>query len=169
MRIETPDREFDHYINHWQSRRSLMLARTIRYNYAPQGRNVIQDAMGGAYVRSSSRDWFLRIWGHQHTNGWLPHGMPFAEGVQQIEINSIPHKDINSWGPTSLAFYMYETGDFGILAEWGPVRGRPGSRRRRSMTTSISASNGCWRTVHARVVSYRAGRLERSPQHGRSR
>jgi cellobionic acid phosphorylase len=129
VRIRTPDREFDHYINHWQSRRSLMLARTIRFNYAPQGRNVIQDAMGGAYVDpSSSRQWFTRIWGHQHQNGWLPHGMPFAEGVKQIEINSIPHKDINSWGPGAVAFYLYETGDFSILDEPIPFSDAPARR-----------------------------------------
>lgn len=126
VRVETPDHEFDSFLNHWQSRRSLMLARTIRFNYAPQGRNVIQDAMGGTYVDpTSSRKWFLRIWGHQHCDGWLPHGMPFAEGVQQIEINSIPHKDINSWGPTSLSFYMYETGDFSILNEKIPFADAP--------------------------------------------
>ncbi len=116
VRIATPDIEFNHFINHWQSRRSLMLARTIRFNLAPQGRNVIQDAMGGSYVDpASSRDWFRRIWAHQHRNGWLPHGMPFAEGVKQIEINAIPHKDINSWGPTAVTFYMNETGDRDIL------------------------------------------------------
>jgi cellobionic acid phosphorylase len=127
--IETPDRALDHYINHWQSRRSLMLVRTQRHNLAPQGRNVIQDAMGGVYGDpASSRAWFLRIWTHQHTNGWLPHGMPFAEGVNQVPINSIPHKDINSWGPTALAFYLAETGDFSILDEPIPFADKPGQR-----------------------------------------
>lgn len=114
--INTPDAEFNAFVNRWLPRRAVMLARTIRFNLAPQGRNVIQDAMGGSYVDSgSSRDWFSRIWAHQHTNGWLPHGMPFAPGVKQIEINSIPHKDINSWGPGAVACYMYETGDESIL------------------------------------------------------
>jgi len=124
VRIGTPDSEFNHYINHWQSRRSLILARTIRHNLAPQGRNVIQDAMGGVFTDpASSRLWFTRIWSHQHTNGWLPHGMPFVEGVAQIPINSIPHKDINSWGPTSLMYYVCETGDFSILDEKIPFAG----------------------------------------------
>jgi cellobionic acid phosphorylase len=127
LRIETPDRDFNHFINHWQSRRSLMLVRTQRFNLAPQGRNVIQDAMGGVYVDpQSSRDWFLRIWAHQHTNGWLPHGMPFAPGVSQVPINSIPHKDINSWGPVALSFYMAETGDFTILDAKIPFADQPG-------------------------------------------
>jgi cellobionic acid phosphorylase len=126
LRIETPDRDFDYFINHWQSRRALMLVRTQRFNLAPQGRNVIQDAMGGVYVDpQSSRDWFLRIWAHQHTNGWLPHGMPFAPGVNQVPINSIPHKDINSWGPVVLSFYMAETGDFAILDERIPFADKP--------------------------------------------
>lgn len=124
--IETPDRDFDAFINNWQSRRSLILARTIRHNMAPQGRNVIQDAMGGAYVDpESSRKWFARIWSHQHTNGWLPHGMPFAEGMKQIPINSIPHKDINSWGPGAVRFYISETGDFTLLDEKVPFADNP--------------------------------------------
>lgn len=118
VQIETPDRDFNHYINHWQSRRTLSIVRTMRHCMAPQGRNAIQDAMGGVYVDpSTSRAWFMRIWCHQHTNGWLPHGMPFAEGVRQPLINSIPHKDINVWGPEALHFYVAETGDFGILEE----------------------------------------------------
>ncbi len=116
VRIETPDTEFNHFINHWQPRRSLMLVRTLRHCMAPQGRNAIQDSMGGVYVDpASSRHWFTSIWKHQHLNGWLPHGMPFAEGVNQVPINSIPHKDINSWGPSALHFYMAESGDTAIL------------------------------------------------------
>ncbi len=126
LTIETPDTDFDAFINHWQSRRTLMLARTLRFNMAPQGRNVIQDAMGGSLVDpDSARGWFTRIWLHQHTNGWLPHGMPFAEGVRQIEINSIPHKDINSWGPGALTYYIYETGDESILDESVPFADKP--------------------------------------------
>ncbi|MEI8121871.1 MAG: hypothetical protein WCI20_07450 [bacterium] len=126
VRVNTPDSDFNHYINHWQSRRSLMLVRTLRHCMAPQGRNAIQDAMGGVYVDpASSRKWFTRIWTHQHRNGWLPHGMPFAEGVAQVPINSIPHKDINSWGPSALHFYMAESGDTGILDESIPFADDP--------------------------------------------
>lgn len=126
VRVETPDRDFDHFINHWQSRRSLILVRTLRHCMAPQGRNAIQDAMGGVYVDpASSRHWFTRIWTHQHRNGWLPHGMPFAPGVAQVPINSIPHKDINSWGPGALHFYIAETGDAAILDEPIPFADEP--------------------------------------------
>ncbi len=126
VRIQTPDAAFDHYINHWQARRSLMLARCQRYTLAPQGRNVIQDSMGGIYVDpASSRQWFLRIWAHQHANGWLPHGMPFAPDVRQVPINSIPHKDINSWGPVALSCYVTETGDYDILEQPVPFADQP--------------------------------------------
>ncbi len=116
--IETPDRDFDHYVNHWLSRRTLMQAQTIRHTFAPQGRNVIQDAMGGIYTDpTAARGWFTRIWTHQHTNGWLPHGMPFHPKAISGGINNIPHKDINAWGADALNFYMNETGDFSILEE----------------------------------------------------
>jgi cellobionic acid phosphorylase len=43
--------------------------------------------------------------------------MPFAEGVDQIPINAIPHKDINAWGPYAVHVYVAETGDQSILDE----------------------------------------------------
>lgn len=126
VRIETPDVEFNHFINHWQSRRSLTIIRAMRHYLAPQGRNAIQDGMGASYVcPETSRKWFLKMWAHQHTNGWLPHGMPFADGVVQPIINTIPHKDINSWGPSALHFYVAETGDFSILDEQVPFGDDP--------------------------------------------
>jgi len=129
VRIATPDADLNHYVNHWLARRSLLMARTLRYTFAPQGRNVIQDAMGGVYTDpAASREWFRRIWAHQHTNGWLPHGMPCAPGVRQPPINSIPHKDINSWGPGAVAFYLHETGDAALLDELVPFADKPAQK-----------------------------------------
>ncbi|MDF3131103.1 hypothetical protein P0Y35_17970 [Kiritimatiellaeota bacterium B1221] len=118
LEIQTPDKDFDAYMNHWQSRRSLMLVRGMRFMAAPQGRNLLQDAMAGALMDPAcSRKRFLQFYAFQHTDGWMPHGMPLEPGGDQIKINTIPHKDINSWGPACLCTYMYETGDMGILDE----------------------------------------------------
>ncbi len=116
IEIETPDRAFDHYVNHWLPARMIQIGRTLRFNLSPQGRNVIQDAMGATLVDpAQARHWFERIWSHQHTNGFLPHGMPFAEGVDIMPITRIPHKDTNVWGPIALRFYLAETGDVDLL------------------------------------------------------
>lgn len=126
VRVRTPDADFNHYLNVWLPRRSLAMVRTLRHNMAPQGRNVIQDAMGGVFTDpAASRHWFQRIWAHQHTSGWLPHGMPFEAGVAQVPINAIPHKDINSWGPTAVGYYIKESGDEAILDTQIPFADRP--------------------------------------------
>ncbi len=43
--------------------------------------------------------------------------MPLSVGASQIRINTIPHKDINSWGPSALSYYIFESGDELILDE----------------------------------------------------
>jgi cellobionic acid phosphorylase len=116
VRIATPDAEFNHFINNWQSRRALQIGRTLRYNLSPQGRNVIQDAMGAVYVDpASARRWFTKVWTHQRSDGFLPHGMPMTGGVDIMPITKIPHRDTNVWGPVALHFYLVETGDTSIL------------------------------------------------------
>lgn len=116
LEIETPDSDFDAYVNHWLPRRTLMQARTNRFMAASQGRNLLQDAMGGALVDpATSRHWICHFYSFQHSNGWMPHGMPLLEGARQLSLNTIPHKDINAWGPSAITFYLYETGDVSIL------------------------------------------------------
>ncbi|WFB34355.1 hypothetical protein P3T73_09295 [Kiritimatiellota bacterium B12222] len=126
LEIESPDRDFNAYMNHWQSRRSLMLVRAMRFMSAPQGRNLLQDAMAGALIDPEfSRKRFLQFYGFQHQDGWIPHGMPLEPEATQIKINTIPHKDINSWGPSALTYYIYETGDAAILDEEIPFADDP--------------------------------------------
>ena len=121
VRVETPDAEFDHYVNHWLPRRTLLMARTARFRLCVQGRNIIQDAMGAVYVDpDTARSHFTRIWRRQHTDGWMPHGVILRDDAEVWGISTIPHRDTNVWGPLSLAFYVYETGDDSILAEKAP-------------------------------------------------
>ncbi len=118
IQVRTPDPDFDAYVNHWLPRRSLMLVRAMRYMSAPQGRNLLQDAMAGSLVDpASSRRWFLKFYSFQKQDGWLPHGMPLEPGASQLRINTVPHKDINSWGPAAITYYLHETGDKSILDE----------------------------------------------------
>ncbi|MBN8711595.1 MAG: hypothetical protein BGO12_16260 [Verrucomicrobia bacterium 61-8] len=126
LEVATPDAEFDAFINHWLPRRSLMLARAMRFMSAPQGRNLLQDSMAGALIDPvSSRKWFLKFYSFQKQDGWLPHGMPLEPGASQLKINTVPHKDINSWGPAALTYYLNETGDHGILEEQIPFSDAP--------------------------------------------
>jgi len=116
VRVETPDREFDHFVNLWLPRWCLELTRTMCHNSAPQARNAIQDVMGGVYVDPARvRDSYARIWSHQHTTGWLPHALSFSEGAEGHPISKIPHRDTNVWGAMSVHYYVAETGDHAAL------------------------------------------------------
>ncbi|MFP3937229.1 MAG: GH36-type glycosyl hydrolase domain-containing protein [Phycisphaerae bacterium] len=121
VEIDTPDEQFNHFINHWQARRALMIGRTMRLTFSPQGRNAIQDAMGAVYTNpEDARSWLLRIFAHQQSDGWVPHGMPMAEGAKIMAISEIPHRDTCVWGAIAVYFYLAETGDLGILDESVP-------------------------------------------------
>lgn len=116
--VETPDEEFNSYVNYWLPRQALWIGRTLRSGLCPCARNAIQDSMGITYNDPErARHWYLGIWRHQERNGWMPHGLPMAEGVRPAPINTIPHRDMNAWGPPALYMYVTETGDMAILDE----------------------------------------------------
>jgi cellobionic acid phosphorylase len=126
VRIVTPDADFNHYVNWWQSRRALLIGRTMRLTCCPQGRNAIQDCMGAVYTNPiDARRWLLRIFALQHADGWMPHGLPLADGVEMMPIGTIPHRDTVTWGAAAVHFYVCETGDRGVLDEPVPFADRP--------------------------------------------
>lgn len=121
VRIETPDSDFNHYVNHWLPRQTLWTGGTLRSSFAPCARNAITDAMGIIYNDpKKARYWFTRIWEHQEKGGWIKHGLPMREHVHMSLINTIPHRDMNTWGPQAIHMYVAETGDFAILDDLIP-------------------------------------------------
>ncbi|HEY3417552.1 MAG TPA: hypothetical protein VGM23_11770, partial [Armatimonadota bacterium] len=126
VRIETPDVEFNHYINHWLPNRTLVCGRALRFNLDACARNLIQDCMGILYNdRESARAWLVRAWSFQNKDGWLPHGLRVDPDATVSPINTIPHKDMNAWGAPVLHAYLGETGDFAILDEPIPFADDP--------------------------------------------
>lgn len=126
VRIETPDAEFNHYINHWQSRRALLIGRTMRMTFCPQARNAIQDAMGAVYTNpDDARRWLREIFAQQNADGWMPHGLRLTQDVEVIPIGLIPHRDSTVWGAMAVHFYLAETGDWDILDELIPFADDP--------------------------------------------
>ena len=118
VRIETPDVDFNHFVNHWLPQETLFCGRTLRGSLEPCARNAVQDAMGITYNDpASARHWYQIVLAQQDRNGWLPHGIPLRKGVASSEINQIPHRDMNVWAPPALYFYLAETGDMSILDE----------------------------------------------------
>lgn len=124
--IETPDNDFDSFVNYWLSKQTVWIGRTFRTSFSPCCRNAITDAMGLVYNDPERvRYWYLRIWAHQERGGWFKHGLPLAEGVTVSGINMIPHRDMNVWGPQAVYLYLVETGDESILDEVIPYDDDP--------------------------------------------
>ena len=117
-RVETPDEDFNAYMNVWLPFQNLMNGRALRFNMDACGRNIIQDSMGIVLNDpASARRNFLVTWSQQDADGWLPHSVKMVPEAETSPINTIPHRDMNVWGPYTLYFYLVETGDLGVLEE----------------------------------------------------
>jgi cellobionic acid phosphorylase len=137
LRIETPDPEFDNFVNHWLPRQVFYHGDSNRLTTDPQTRNYLQDNMGMSYLKpESARAAFLLALSQQEPGGAMPDGILLIEGAELKYINQIPHTDHCVWLPVCLEAYLNETGDFALLRE--PVIDREG--RQASVLERISAA-----------------------------
>jgi cellobionic acid phosphorylase len=118
LRIETPDKELDNFVNHWLPRQAYYHGDTNRLTTDPQTRNYLQDNMGMNYIKPAvSRKAFLKALSQQEANGGMPDGILLSEGAELKYINQIPHTDHCVWLPLTLDVYLGETGDYAFLNE----------------------------------------------------
>ncbi|HTL56297.1 MAG TPA: hypothetical protein VL361_11505 [Candidatus Limnocylindrales bacterium] len=118
LTIETPDREFDHFVNHWLPRQVFYHGDVNRLTTDPQTRNYLQDNMGMSYLKPSlTRRAFLHALSQQEPSGAMPDGILLVEGAELKYINQIPHTDHCVWLPVCLRAYLDETNDDAILGE----------------------------------------------------
>lgn len=123
LKVNSPDKPLDHYMNHWSPDRSIRIGRTYRFNPSPQARNAIQDTMTLAlFDPETARERFKAIWRHQQADGFMPHGLPMVPDAEIMPITLIPHKDTNVWGPIALDVYLRETNDLQFLDEEIPFK-----------------------------------------------
>ena len=114
--IQTPDNEFDHFVNHWLVRQLKYHGELQRLTSDPQTRNFLQDAMGLSYLHpKSAKERFLHALTQQHENGSMPDGILLYEGASLKYINQVPHTDHAVWLPICLSAYSKATGDYDIL------------------------------------------------------
>ncbi|MBN1437161.1 MAG: hypothetical protein JW936_08800 [Sedimentisphaerales bacterium] len=126
VRIDTPDKNLNHFINSWLPNAILYMATTTRVNRCPCCRNAIQEAMGAVLnAPEVARKQLLKWLSFQTQDGDLPHGLPLEEGITLGGINLIHHRDMNVWAPGAIAFYINETGDQSILDEIVPFSDNP--------------------------------------------
>jgi cellobionic acid phosphorylase len=118
LRIETPDKELDNFVNHWLPRQVYYHGDVNRLTTDPQTRNYLQDNMGMNYIKPDvARKAFITALSQQEANGAMPDGILLAEGAELKYINQIPHTDHCVWLPLTLEVYLSETGDYGLLKE----------------------------------------------------
>jgi cellobionic acid phosphorylase len=116
--VETPDPDFDAFVNHWLPRQVHYLGDAHRLTADPQTRNFLQDGMGMVYVDpAATRETLRRTLAQQRDDGSLPEGVILAEGVELKYINRVPHTDHGVWLPVCLEAYLAETGDDAFLSE----------------------------------------------------
>jgi cellobionic acid phosphorylase len=126
VQVETPDGEFDNFVNHWLARQVFYHGDVNRLSTDPQTRNYLQDNMGMAFVKPAiARAAFLHALSQQEPNGAMPDGILLFEGAELKYINQVPHTDHCVWLPVCLQAYLDETGDAAILDE--PVTGTDGT------------------------------------------
>jgi cellobionic acid phosphorylase len=126
VQVETPDPEFDNFVNHWLARQVFYHGDVNRLSTDPQTRNYLQDNMGMAFVKPAvARAAFLHALAQQEPGGAMPDGILLFEGAELKYINQIPHTDHCVWLPVCLRAYLDETGDLAILDV--PVTGHDGA------------------------------------------
>jgi cellobionic acid phosphorylase len=128
IEVETPDQDFDRFVNHWLARQVYYHGDVNRLSTDPQTRNYLQDNMGMAFVKpAAARHAFLHALSQQEPSGAMPDGILLFEGAELKYINQIPHTDHCVWLPVCLRAYLDETGDAAILDE--TVTGHDGAAK----------------------------------------
>jgi cellobionic acid phosphorylase len=118
LRIDTPDKDLDGFVNHWLGRQVLYHGDTNRLSTDPQTRNYLQDNMGMVFVSPDvTRAAFCRALGQQEADGSMPDGIVLQPGAELKYINQVPHRDHSVWLPVCLQAYLDETGDVAFLEE----------------------------------------------------
>ncbi|HHU72891.1 MAG TPA: NdvB protein [Clostridiales bacterium] len=121
IEIETPDKDFDNFVNHWLPRQLYYHGKTNRLSTDPQTRNYLQDNMGMSYIKPEiARKALLIALGQQHESGAMPDGIKLHKDAELKYINQVPHTDHCIWLPISIELYLDETDDYGILNEIVP-------------------------------------------------
>jgi cellobionic acid phosphorylase len=116
LRIASPDKELDNFVNHWLPRQVFYPGDVSRLTTDPQTRNYLQDNMGMSYVKPAvMRRAFLHALSQQEPGGAMPDGILLAEGAELKFINQVPHTDHCAWLPVALQAYVDETADWGLL------------------------------------------------------
>lgn len=118
LEINTPDKDLDHFVNHWLARQVYYHGDVNRLTTDPQTRNYLQDAMGMTYVDAdTTRSAFITALSQQQKNGAMPDGILLSDAAELKYINQVPHMDHCVWLAICMNAYLDETGDYSLLEQ----------------------------------------------------
>ena len=118
LKINTPNKKLDNFVNHWLSRQIYYHGETNRLSTDPQTRNYLQDNMGMGYIKPNvTRNAFITALSQQEFSGAMPDGILIEKGAELKYINQVPHTDHCVWLPVCLKAYLDETNDYDLLKE----------------------------------------------------
>lgn len=150
LRISTPDKELDNFVNNWLPRQAYYHGDVNRLTTDPQTRNYLQDNMGMSFIKPAvARRALVTALSQQEATGAMPDGILLVEGAELKYINQVPHTDHCVWLPVALEVYLAETGDYAVLDE------------------RVSTANGDNFTVFERMGRAMDWLLSRSARDGR--
>lgn len=118
IKIETPEKGFDNFVNHWLPRQMYYHGETNRLSTDPQTRNYLQDSMGMSYIKPNiTRKSIITALSQQSITGAMPDGILIQKDAKLKYINKIPHTDHSVWLPICISAYLDETDDYKIMDE----------------------------------------------------
>ncbi|TGG93200.1 NdvB protein [Natronospirillum operosum] len=118
LKVDTPDPEFNQFVNHWLTRQVFYHGDVNRLSTDPQTRNYLQDNMGLSYFKPEvTRAAFMHALSQQEPSGAMPDGILLRRDAELKYINQVPHTDHCVWLPVCLRAYLDETGDYELLDE----------------------------------------------------
>ena len=121
IKIESPDADFNAFVNTWLPRQVKYHGESNRLTTDPQTRNYLQDQMGMLYLRpDKAKQAFFTALRQQHSSGEMPDGILLHPDAELKYINQVPHSDHNVWLIIFLHAYIRETGDSQVLNELCP-------------------------------------------------
>ena len=114
--LETPDRDFDHFVNNWMPRQVFYHTELNRLSTDPQTRNFLQDNMGASLLGLDCvPENFAFALQQQKADGSMPDGIVLSKEAELKYINAVPHADHCVWLPICLRSYFDETSDYKFL------------------------------------------------------
>ncbi len=116
VHIDTPDEDFNHFVNHWLVRQLRYGADASAVNDEPTTRDYLQDHLGAIYTQPArARTALLHALAQQKDSGAMPVTLRRVVDEPLPSIGQASHSDDCLWLTIFLRAYLDETDDYALL------------------------------------------------------